>query len=158
MLLDKLKVNRKVREEGFSLLELVIVILILGILVAIAVPVYSNQQKQAHISTLKSDVTSTAASLASWQQTQDYNANPSLTVFNSQIVRQSDPANIITLTVYNSADPNNIEFCIQGARQFSTTETVTWNYSTVSKQLTEGVCVPSPAQAPENLDNNLPAS
>lgn len=53
-------------EEGFTLLELIIVVVIVGILASVALPVFMNQQKSALAAGLKSDVRNTNLNLITY--------------------------------------------------------------------------------------------
>ena len=65
-MLNKLSTLRAqgVSEEGFTLIELIIVVVIIGILSAIAIPIFMNQQKSAVAAGVKSDVRNTNTNIA----------------------------------------------------------------------------------------------
>ena len=51
-----LKQHEQTKESGFTLVELLVVIVIIGLLTAIAIPIYMNQRQKANDATLLSDV------------------------------------------------------------------------------------------------------
>jgi type IV pilus assembly protein PilA len=53
-------------EDGFSLVEILVVILIIGVLVAIALPAFLNQRSKAQDSHAKTSATTAAKAMAVW--------------------------------------------------------------------------------------------
>lgn len=67
MLLDRLRNAERNPDEGFTLLEVLVVILIIGVLVAIATPLYRNQQVAANNANLQRDLRNAASAYMGWR-------------------------------------------------------------------------------------------
>lgn len=65
-MLNKLSKLRESREEGFALVELLVVVIVIGVLSAIAVPLYQKQQQAAIASVVKADVRSTVTAVRTY--------------------------------------------------------------------------------------------
>lgn len=63
----KLQKIREESEKGFTLVELLVVILIIGILSAIAIPAFLNQRKEAADAQVKSDMRTVAIYMETWK-------------------------------------------------------------------------------------------
>ena len=73
-MLQKLRTNK----EGFTLIELMIVIAIIGILAAIAIPNFIAYRDKAYCSRAEADAQNTLASLASYFAEPDHTAWPTV--------------------------------------------------------------------------------
>ena len=97
------------KDAGFSLIELIVVVVILGILVAIAIPVFNGIQQQAKQSALDT-ITANAATQAATGYAKTPVVAPSFTNFTSEA---NAPAGL-ALTVTATAGKELDTFCVTG--------------------------------------------
>ena len=55
------------RQEGFTLVEILIVVVIIGILAGIAVPMYSNVQEKAKVAATQAELSGIKTALVLWE-------------------------------------------------------------------------------------------
>lgn len=138
--------SRRETETGFSLTELMIAVVILGILAAIAIPIFSNQQKEALKQEVREDLTNTVSSLSQWQLTQDeMHAVPSADRFNKlKVVTTPSQTNIVNF-VYNPTDPENRQVCVEATRNIGG-EIFRISFNQAQSTVVEAACAPIAVQ------------
>ena len=96
-MLTRIMKSQDDREKGFTLIELLVVVAIIGILAAIAIPVFLSQRNSARDASVKSDINGVAKVMETlYVETNTYPANTAaLLAGNPQI----SPGNAIVVTV-----------------------------------------------------------
>lgn len=122
---QKIRINK---EQGFTLIEMLVAVLIIGILMAIAVPALLNQKKASVDAEVKSDVKGAVMAVERWLVSHP-DGNPTQEILDK--VKKSDSQTVIVITGLGDG-----EYTIKGTNpKGSTTANTGYTYNSKTDTL-----------------------
>lgn len=118
---------QKNRQSGFTVVELLVVVIVIGILAAITIVSYSGIRQRANLATLQSDLKNASTQLEVYKTTN----NDSYPIDQATANLKASPSTSITYNRYSATS-----YCVEAINS-----SATYHISSTDKTITAGVCI-----------------